>query len=86
MRSRVGVIARDMACTALGLAGVIHQEWWGPVSIPLLILYATLLGVPGVAGLLALRSGTDSPPSQSRPGVSPSPSPQSSSSASSDGG
>lgn len=82
MRSRVGVVTRDAACTVLGLAGVIHQEWWGPVQIPLLVLYATLLGVPGVAGLLALRSatGTDSPQSRSARDASPSPSPPSSSS------
>lgn len=61
------VIGRDMGCTVLGFAGVIHQEWWGPVSVPLLIFYASVLSVPAAANLLALRFGIASAPSQSVP-------------------
>jgi len=61
------VYSRDVVLTAAGLAGVWHQEFVGPVSIPLLIFYASVLQVPTVAHLLALawRPGIDGSSSSS---------------------
>ncbi len=71
MDTRTAIVySRDVACTLIGLGGVLHQEFVGPVSIPLLIFYAAVLQVPGVAHLLALRFGTGSSPSSA--GAAPS--------------
>lgn len=74
------VYVRDVACTLAGLVGIWHQEFVGPVKVPLLILYASVLQVPAVAHLLALRFGTASAssPSASVPVAPPSSSPSSS--------
>lgn len=59
------VYVRDVAFTAAGIVGIWHQEFVGPVKVPLLILYASVLQVPAVAHLLALRFGTASSSSAS---------------------
>lgn len=60
-------VVRDVGCLLVGLAGIVHQEATGSVRPELLLVYTTLLGVPGALGLLSLRgrSSTSESPSQS---------------------
>jgi hypothetical protein len=53
------VIARDIGCLIIGLAGVAHQEITGKTNLELLIVYMTLLGVPGAISLLQLSRGKE---------------------------
>lgn len=59
----VVTVARDILCIVIGLAGIAHQELVGPVKTELLLVYTTMLGVPGAVGLWQLRGnrsgGTD---------------------------
>lgn len=77
-------IFRDIALTVIGLGGIVHQELVGPVKWQLLVVYTTILGIPGAANIVAvLRSSavstaTASPPSPSQPPSSSSPSASSS--------
>lgn len=70
----VTTVVRDVGSVALGLWGIYHQQRTGVVQWELLILYGTLLGVPGVAGVLSLirngGTGTASLPSASAPSSS----------------
>jgi hypothetical protein len=70
-------IGRDVALTLIGIAGILHQELVGPVKPELLIVYTTLLGIPGAANLIGLARGlsvsvTAKPPSESVQPSSPS--------------
>jgi hypothetical protein len=65
-------IGRDVALTLIGIAGILHQELVGPVKPELLIVYTTLLGIPGAANLIGLARGlsatvTVAPRSESAP-------------------
>jgi uncharacterized membrane protein YeaQ/YmgE (transglycosylase-associated protein family) len=57
-------VCRDALMFVAGLAGVIHEELTGQASIPLLVVYTTMLGIPGALGALWL-SRTESAPSVS---------------------
>jgi hypothetical protein len=50
-------IVRDVGCLVIGLAGIAHQEITGRANAELLIVYMTLLGIPGALGLLQLSRG-----------------------------
>jgi hypothetical protein len=50
-------IGRDIALTLIGIAGILHQELVGPVKPELLIVYTTLLGIPGAANMIGLLRG-----------------------------
>jgi hypothetical protein len=50
-------VGRDVALTLIGIAGILHQELVGPVKPELLIVYTTLLGIPGTANLIGLARG-----------------------------
>lgn len=58
-------VFRDLLMFVAGLAGVIHEELSGHTSIPLLVVYTTMLGIPGALGALWLsrESGAGSPSS-----------------------
>lgn len=58
-------VFRDLVMFVAGLAGVIHEELSGHTSIPLLVVYTSMLGIPGALGALWL-SRTESGPSPSR--------------------
>lgn len=73
----LGIVARDLTLTVFALGGILHQELYGPVKWELLLVYTTVLSVPGVANILALRSGSGiggspqpQPPAGSSPGRS----------------
>jgi hypothetical protein len=62
-------IGRDVALTLIGIGGILHQELVGPVKPELLIVYTTLLGIPGAANLIGLARGlSDSVTAQPRSG------------------
>jgi hypothetical protein len=66
---------RDIGCFVLGIAGIVYQQITGKVDTVLLVVYLTLLGVPGLLGAIAIGRGTDDgpePPS-SRPAQHSSP-------------
>lgn len=73
-------VLRDVALTAIGLGGIVHQELYGPVKPELLIVYTVILGIPGAANIVQLLRSTPTaePPPSSPPSSSPSPSPSSS--------
>ena len=67
---------------AAGLAGIGYQQYTGSVSIPLLVLYGVMLGLPGVQALMGLLpgpQGQDPEPADTGTTGSPSPSPSRSS-------
>lgn len=80
-------VSRDTVLFVAGLSGIGYQQYTGSVSIPLLVLYGVMLGLPGVQALLGLMPGrqgepepdtdtTGSPsrsPSRSSPRSSPQP-------------
>lgn len=82
-------VSRDTVLFVVGLSGIGYQQYTGSVSIPLLVLYGVMLGLPGVQALLQLVPGqqaadpeepdadtTGSPsrsPSRSSPRSSPQP-------------
>lgn len=47
-------VSRDSILFVAGLAGIGYQQYTGSVSIPLLVLYGVMLGLPGVQALLGL--------------------------------
>lgn len=69
-------IGRDVVLILVGAAGIVHQELIGPVKPELLVLYGTMLGIPGVANLIGLARGLNSiqsaPDSQGHIATSPS--------------
>lgn len=57
----------------VGAFGVVHEELTGRASVPLLVVYASLLGVPGAAALLSLaRTGSESSSPQPEESAPPS--------------
>lgn len=52
------VILRDLSCLAVGLIGILHQEFTGTASPVLLATYTTLLGIPGAANVIAILKGS----------------------------
>lgn len=72
---KIWTVLRDIALTLVGLGGIAHQELVGPVRVELLLVYTTLLGIPGAANILSLRrspTGTESESSSSPAASSPS--------------
>jgi hypothetical protein len=75
--STVSTVVRDLVLLAVGSFGVVHEELTGSASVPLLVVYTTMLGIPGAAGALWLtRAGPGptelpSPPSPAEPSASP---------------
>lgn len=68
-------VLRDLLLLAIGSFGILHEELTGQASIPLLVVYTTLMGVPGAAATLWLgRTGSpsSSPPVDPSPPASPS--------------
>jgi hypothetical protein len=47
-------ILRDLVLLAVGVVGIMHQEFSGQESPILLAVYTTLLGIPGAANVLAI--------------------------------
>jgi hypothetical protein len=79
----VAIVTRDLILTVVALGGIVHQELYGPVKPELLLLYASVLSLPTVFNVLALRSSsrtTDSPQRGPAEVSSPAPSPSSPSS------
>jgi hypothetical protein len=69
-------VIRDVIFLLGGVSGIAYQQVTGKVDGLLLMAYLVLLGVPGAAGLLALRQpSTPGVPSQSPPSSSPLPLP-----------
>lgn len=68
-------IGRDVALTLIGLGGILHQELSGQVKPELLILYGTILGIPGITNLVGLARASTPAPSHSAAGTAPSSSP-----------
>lgn len=78
MKSQAVVaVARDLLCLAAGVFGIVHQELTGQIRPELLIVYTTLLGIPGAVGLIQLSRGK---PEATPTTTSSSPSPSASSS------
>lgn len=69
-------IFRDLTLWVGGLAGIAYQQLTGQVNGELLVVYTSMLGIPGVIGLVQLSRGKGEP----RPTPEESSSPQSSSS------
>lgn len=67
-------LARDVGLIVVGLGGIIYQQVTGQVNLELLLVYLTLLGIPGALGLLQLRGGGNGepPPTAGPPSDSPS--------------
>jgi hypothetical protein len=64
-------ILRDLLCMGTGTFGLVYSQVTGVISPELVAAYVTLLGVPGVVNLWALRRGSsdtesESPDSHSR--------------------
>lgn len=68
MWPKIRLVLRDVSFLALGVGGILHQEISGQTSVPLLVVYTTLLGVPATlnGAWLLRKSGTDSSPSSSQ--------------------
>ena len=49
-----GRVSRDTVLFVVGLGGIVYQQYTGSVSIPLLVLYGVMLGLPGVQALMGL--------------------------------
>ena len=67
---------RDIVLLILGVLGIGFQQLTGDVNLPLLGVYMTLLGIPGLSnGLWLLRQigepPSSSPPSPPSPGAPP---------------
>lgn len=71
-------VTRDVGFLLFGFGGILHQQWSGHVSPYLLVVYSSMLGLPSIAGLIALKRNTyDSsspspPPSESEESSIPS--------------
>jgi hypothetical protein len=66
-------VSRDTILFAAGLAGIGYQQWTGSVSIPLLVLYGVMVGLPGVQALLQLMPGGQAQDPDPEPGPEPTP-------------
>lgn len=58
---------RDAILLGLGVSGIAFQQITGQVSLPLLGVYMTLLGIPGLSNGLWLLKQIGEPPSSSSP-------------------
>ncbi len=56
------VVIRDTALWILGVGGIIHQEWTGEVRVELLLVYTSILTIPGGFGLYTLIRGASTTP------------------------
>lgn len=67
MLERLIVRSRDLAIWVLGVAGIVHQEVTGHVKPELLLVYISILTIPGGISLFTLRrsGGLDTPASPS---------------------
>lgn len=75
-------VARDVGFLLVGFGGILYQQITGRVDVALLVVYTTMLGIPGAIGLLQLSRGRSETPStagqpSSPPGSSSSPPPSS---------
>lgn len=63
--STVVVVIRDLVLLGVGSFGILYQQLSGAISVPLLMLYTAMVGVPGAAGVMRLlaRSVPIEPPS-----------------------
>lgn len=57
-------VSRDTVLFVAGLSGIGYQQYTGSVSIPLLVLYGVMLGLPGVSALLQLVPGPVADPEE----------------------
>src|SRR5882757_1059834 len=55
-------VIRDLGLIVVGLGGIVFQQISGRVNIELLMVYTTILGVPGAIGLLQLSRGRSETP------------------------
>ncbi len=63
MWKSIWTVGRDLQLLGVGTFGVLHEELSGHTSIPLLVVYTTMLGIPGAAATLWLgRTGSASSP------------------------
>lgn len=60
-------IGRDVLFLLCGLLGIAYQQVTGRVNAELLVVYASLLGVPGVVGLVQLSRGRPETPDTVEP-------------------
>lgn len=73
------VVFRDLLLLGLGVFGILHQELTGQPEPALLVVYTTLLGIPGAANVLSILKSTtvagassSSRPPESQPPSGPS--------------
>ena len=62
-----GRVSRDTVLFVVGLGGIVYQQYTGSVSIPLLVLYGVMLGLPGVQALMGLLPSPQANPEE--PGI-----------------
>lgn len=67
-------VIRDLAMFAGGLAGVAYEELSGRTSVPLLLIYTTMLGIPGALGALWMARNGESDGASELPSPPPEPS------------
>ena len=53
------LILRDLSLLAVGVIGLLHQEFTGQANPWLLGVYTAILGVPGAANVIAILKNTD---------------------------
>ena len=56
-------VARDVGFIVVGLGGIIYQQVTNRVNFELLLVYTTMLGIPGAVALLQLSRGKQETPS-----------------------
>jgi hypothetical protein len=69
-------ILRDITLLGIGTFGILHQEWTGHVNVALLGVYTAMLGVPGVARVIAVFRTISTEYGNSSPTPPESPAPQ----------
>lgn len=66
------VVLRDLSLLGVGIFGLLHQELTGQANPALLLVYTTILGIPGATNILAiLRSTTPTGDGESEPSPPP---------------
>jgi hypothetical protein len=68
-------VVRDAGLIVVGLGGIIYQQVTNHVNVELLLVYTTMLGIPGAVALLQLSRGKPETPTTAEPSSS-SPRPQ----------
>lgn len=56
-------VVRDVGFLLVGFGGILYQQITNQVDVALLIVYTTMLGIPGAIGLLQLGRGRQETPS-----------------------